>query len=351
MLNEKNVVVKASLEAIMSDVGQVPEAEKTFISYVFNCQKELLNHAWGEIETARFLDFLAHIDFLHPDTNGILTAEEKRILLNAIKVQNFCNIEGCELSDNISKLVSSEIKFKLKKFGNPMENRCQVRMLVYPEDRKTARAYKAIRPVEMNSLLKKGESFLGNHPNSFLLYARNQDMFSGEIVKAEKKAEHYKKLGCLSLHDEIIKSLETFQKQLSEDYVGFHRISLTSAAIILAKVHDIDLMGNFPSNVIRFDPKHQVYKPHIYPWHCVEDHASEQMKKIIRRLDAFPACYGKAIFDHLLVLVPSIYFKANLPEDIKKIEEIDWAYVRVGDFHPIVLGERDGKCYFITYWH
>ncbi len=348
-LEEKEFVVKSSLEAIAFESEVLPNVEKSFFIYGSNCKEEILKQAWGDIESVKFLDFIKHIDITHPDLNNIFSEEERKILLNAIKIQNFCFKEECYLNEHVSKLVSKDIRAKLWKFGNPMENMCQIRMMRYPEDRRAARCKKAIRPVEMDSLLKKGESFWANHPNGFKLYVRNNDMFSGDVEKTKQKIEHYKKLGCLSLCEEITKSLNVFKKQLNEDYLGFHRINLTSASIVLAKVHgfirtDKEIVfGSFNSSAN--------YKPYIYPWNSVEEYASDQMKKIINRLEYFPACSNKSIFDNIIILVPSIYTNKTEVKSIPNQKTYDWELVKAGCLHPVVLGERDDKCYFITYWN
>jgi hypothetical protein len=382
MFKEKSAIIKASMEAICASSVSV-KPEKEFVTSVLNASEDVVRLAWGETEYYRFMDFLNHIDVSHPDINLILTLDEKKILLDAIKIQSFCCQEKCHIGDGIFRLIPSEIRAKLRKFVNPMENRYQVRMLLHPEDRKFARSFKSVRMVEMDSFLKKGESFWRNHPSSFKTCVRNSDMFSGDVDKAKQKAEHYMRLGCLSLCEEINKSIEIFQKQIGEDYLGFHRINLTSAAIILAKTHDFSLEVNLgkcaaiieKGKIPGFDfggwgetspiliQKYQ-YEPRVYPWHQIEDIASERIKHVIGKLDSFPDCDGKPIFDHFMALVPSIkwpggnfpWFSVNggknkvFPNVEKARNELDFEMVRLGYIVPILLGERDGRCYFITCW-
>ena len=60
----------------------------------------------------------------------------------------------------------------------------------------------------------------------------------------------------------------------------------------------------------------------------------------MQHLEAFPELGGKPVFDHFLVVVP------GLDGDMAHEKEL----ISEGRIIPVLLGERDGKCYFISYW-
>ena len=83
--------------------------------------------------------------------------------------------------------------------------------------------------------------------------------------------------------------------------------------------------------------------------------------EIISTLDNFPDANGKPIFDHYGIIVPSIQYKLNYINDecnmiqnfsnsIDSSKALDKILIKGKHIHPIIIGEKDGKCFFICHW-
>jgi hypothetical protein len=110
------------------------------------------------------------------------------------------------------------------------------------------------------------------------------------------------------------------------------------------------------------------YEPRVYPLHELYDIIPENLKETIALLDSFPDAGNKPIFDHFGVIVPGISFPVfNENQKIysfldelgimksystreEAVKSLDKIFIQGKYFHPIVVGERDFKCYFICYW-
>jgi hypothetical protein len=108
------------------------------------------------------------------------------------------------------------------------------------------------------------------------------------------------------------------------------------------------------------------YEPRVYPLHELSDIITEDIQKTISLLEAFPDAGGKPIFDHFGVIVPGVAFPVEGDGPFSFFDErgmlhtytfrhealkvLDTILIKNGYFYPIIVGERDGKCYFICYW-
>jgi hypothetical protein len=159
--------------------------------------------------------------------------------------------------------------------------------------------------------------------------------------------------------------IEAF-KSKQESYYGFNRITMTNAAVILAKQHKYhfvrsanggvlisipsDYFTSLSNKIYVFDalslevreyelPKSGFlnYVPRVYPLHNLV--VPDSMWKIIDCLERFPDADFRPIFDTYWVMFPGT-----------EEEKYDMYLLKQGIVCPILLGERDGKCFFISYW-
>lgn len=95
--------------------------------------------------------------------------------------------------------------------------------------------------------------------------------------------------------------------------------------------------------------------------------------RLIEYLEEYPPLNGKPIFDHFLVLVPTpqpyfwdakqaaknkgVRFSVSVDGGSKEFVDsltaklyLDAALVLSGVVTPVLLGERDGQCYFLSFW-
>ena len=125
----------------------------------------------------------------------------------------------------------------------------------------------------------------------------------------------------------------------------------------IAKFGDYDFM--LGSNIEEID-----YGPRLYPIYDFEDIMPEDVKSVIKLLDKYPECNGYPIFDNFWVLVPgvaypencqsSFYDETGMIRDFNSMEDaykaLDKIFLKGQHVVGAVLGEVDGKLYFISYW-
>ena len=104
-----------------------------------------------------------------------------------------------------------------------------------------------------------------------------------------------------------------------------------------------------------------------YNYFDLEEIASDETKSFINHLDNFPELNGKPSFDHYVVLFPtadistggwaSNFSYTNDKKETKNFtnselaqKTMDTELVSKGLVRPIIMGEREGKCYFISYF-
>jgi len=99
------------------------------------------------------------------------------------------------------------------------------------------------------------------------------------------------------------------------------------------------------------------------------------MKHIIKSLEAFHDMQDRPVFDHYWVICPSvdyphttydlsgagttkhylIFNDENKVQGFKSQEKaynaLDFMLTNNGSMNPVLLGEMNGKCYFISYWN
>ena len=91
------------------------------------------------------------------------------------------------------------------------------------------------------------------------------------------------------------------------------------------------------------------------------DLAPDGVRKIVDTLESFPEANGKPVFDHFGVIVPSVIYSESCFRDsiglIRKIDDmqelsvlLDRSLVKTKSVIPVLIGERDNKCYFISLW-
>ena len=221
-------------------------------------------------------------------------------------------------------------------------------------------------------------------PDNFGLFMRYDNQYRKEIGEANEQAKRYEDLGCPSNAKIIREEIAKFIDKFGDCHQGFHRITVMEAVIILAKMHGAELqveklrLGSSEPPYIEFNhianwnlerflregiehwslsPQPIAYKAVVSPIHCLS-FPSEEMVKVVDHLDHYPGFGGRALFDHLLVVWP----QADLTARFRLCERQDsrvWdafqgeAYdslLKERKLIPVLLGERDGRCYFICYW-
>ena len=76
------------------------------------------------------------------------------------------------------------------------------------------------------------------------------------------------------------------------------------------------------------------------------------MTEVICHLENFPEAANKSVFDHYIVLIPSFaVVEVGRRGELKpKTAPNYWELIKNGENTPLLIGEVNGKCYFICYY-
>lgn len=373
---------------------------------LIECDNDLLDFTLGKIGHKLRL-FAEHVDFQHPEIISVfdsLIAQDRDFeqqCMELILLGQFAR------EHNLKKIIPELGKVLINKSSTKIDvpfNKMHVRILKDDKEREEIRLTKRMQVIDLYSIYKNGEEEWKVQPDNFTKFLRFDSAYKEDIEIAEKKAKRYEELGCTSLAVEVHKSIEIFREHMDQSYYGFNRITMTTAAIILAKslgytyqsnkndlnwfanskiVVDRKFFGKYdfdPEQIMKFSPfirnsaklpvflrKNQdsyEYEPRVYPLHDFLDF-SENVNQTISILEKFPDAGHKPIFDHFGVIVPGIAFpfeKQNVysvldDKGIKRsfscreeaVKTLDKIFMKNKYFHGVLIGEKDNKCYFISY--
>lgn len=385
------------------------ESEIPLLTRILECDPESVELALGKFGQ-KFRAFVEAIDPKHPHVKNLfeeMFADDSEFCQD---VSELLELAEFAIQKNLTrvlttiggKIVTREklCRAVIKTIDSPFNNRCRIRLLRTREDRDKVRAEKRMQPIDLGTVTKKGEEVWASQPDSFDNFVRFSTAYQEEIALAEKKANRYDKLGCSGLAKQIRNSIELFKTQVHEVYYGFNRITMTNAAVILAKSLKYKLVATWPQERRSYkifvpsslfegydfevDPNYVPYmsstgepvkirranesfeyEPRVYPIHRLWHVAPPSVVKIVEHLEAFPNACGKAIFDSYAVVVPGIAYPREdgvlsvvgldgIKQDFSSKEELsqalDIALMQKNYITPVLLGEKDGKCFFVSFF-
>lgn len=314
----------------------------------------------------RLKGFAAEVDFAHPDLFGLFDADFSESVLCLLRVA------GCELNEfvaeNLRRVITKHSQYKhLSRIVDaPTKNLRQCRF-VRPEFRSAIRNVKRTQPVDLRVLVSKGLDFWDDCPDDFSGYIRGLNRLLPLVQEATAQHERFTTFGLTSLAKEIEDQLNKIMSASQDDrYYGFNRITMTTAAVILGHMLNVsfqpskhgDHMYSRPfrcrldcrqfSGNPHFDALDKDfpigvtdYKPIVIPINQME-RKSAQMLSLLQSLDNWPETQNKAIFDHFWVMTPDLNFTGN--------QELMYDLIEDGRLVGILLGEKDGDVFFVSYW-
>jgi hypothetical protein len=382
---------------------------------IYDCDVESLELGFGKfgLDLKKFLD---KMDLTHPEIDLIfdgMLSDDAVLSNNFIELINLSKLAKKNNLNKILPLLSKDYikdllpKSLIRKIESP--TKLYLRMLKSSDNRMELRQTKRMQNIDLQNSYSKGDYFWRSQPNCFTKFLRFDNSYLDDLQEAEKKAKKYKELGCNFLYEEINKSIESFKETIKDNHFGFNRITMTNAAIILAKSLNFEFssqekVNNFGAvriesqitinrdffeglifekdNIQQYDyrlsilakshiftPKKNepfIYQPRIYPLHEFMEFASEETKESISILEKFPEASDKPIFDHFGIIVPSILIEKdenNLYsfsingisycfENKEEAEKsLDLILVKKEYLPSIIVGDKDGKCYFLSYFN
>lgn len=255
------------------------------------------------------------------------------------KLLQILNLVNYAYENNLMEAVAGINKFYKKNIPSEIENLDKkfIRLIENSQTREELRNNKKICSISLLKFYERANVIWDNTPNDFSMYTRYSLDFEKVLLDAESKANRYKQLGCTDLYDNIISSIEDVRFLMNDIYLGFHRISLRNAALILSKINGFELKKEELNNKFKYSLMlgKNIYNPKLYPIQHLKSIFTYRVEETIKYLEKIP------MFDYYMVLVPS-NSNSNIEKDIKEIKN--------NNMIPILIGERDGKCYFISYW-
>lgn len=330
-----------------------------------SCVKQLLAFdkpdvclAVGQTFGSLLYDFCLQVDEEHPGLADVfdgLLAEDGDFILSLEKIILTCMYTK---SKNFNDLIPVICKyFSSKSYKDWFEQNpfryCH--LLKDANDRETARARRQSRSITIHAVDKKIGTIWDKIPNDFALYSRFGKIYEEEMAKAQKIADRYKSLGCQSLYREIEDSMDDFRKKLGENYYGFKKITMNRAAAILAKQCDFSYENS------RIVPSQEVsqsvstskcnYLPYVIPIKLLTCYMPARVSRIIDNLEVYEPIGGKCLFDDYFVMIPTL-----IPEELIGsqndilMRDFSLKLIQSGKVIPVVIGELNGDCYFISYW-
>jgi hypothetical protein len=353
----------------------------------------------------RLRDFADIIDLKHPDLariySGQLVGEKEgtfsKDACDLLKLAAYGKAWGLSQNvlENLKRVISKSEHYSTlsRAIDTPFLNQLHVRFLLGRLSRDQVRGSKRMQPVGLGNLYRKGSPFWDQHPTSFESYYRNANRFQRDIDEGESRKAHFLNHRLTSMGAEIQRGIDDLKsKAAAEQYHGFNKISLATAAIILGKMCNYQFVresNNLPDNAIAYArpnvyPNYDFfdnsftnegsflfnkieYTPRIYTMNELQEMTSDENRKLVDYLDSFPALGAKPIFDYYRVLVPGLnypnsfqkppfHFK-NPDGTVVEFDTIELAQIALDRtllkekvVPAIILGELDGDHYFIGYW-
>jgi hypothetical protein len=375
---------------------ETPDFKDSVLHKIKEYDQDVANAALGEKLATRLMGFAKSIDIEHSDLKELFDGQ----LVSGDFSADCCALLGlAAFAKDNQPLIFTRIKKMLQRGSNyksiersldaPENNQLHVRFVKGRKDRDKIRATKRMQTINVGIIEKKGHDIWSSHGDTFSNYTRNTEVWKSEIEEAQRELDRFNRMGCEDLANGIERDIKNFQTQTKETYFGFNRIPMTHAAVILAKIHGFEIKQSGYRSTYNILIPREFFKDHAdfcveeesrdidYSWFNYEPRSytiaelkeknciSDDMQKIVNYLESFPAANGKPIFDHYRILVPGIAYPKGdwirasyVNEDGRKVSansvriktEVDMMFIKMGLYCPILLGEKDEHCYFISYW-
>lgn len=359
----------------------------------------VLKRALGEHMHRRLMILATSFDQSHP---GLASMPNK---LAAVK--DACN----NLPDFLSSLVNSagkDMVFKAlcKAFMQHKEIK-EIRQLIHsttvrfqktPSVRQELRQKKTKKVIALESI---GMGVISQAKSMELgLFVRNDDGASKFLEDFKVKSGKLRNIGCTLMAGRLENSSKGMAEIATDRYYGFTRMRMPMAAFMVAKAngcvftdrgmvwptdlfkgsepwlvagrtYDMVLPGD--RGIMRGQKMSEMAMPKAVPAHsvayplvAVPFPISPTAKERIDLLESFPEAGGRPIFDHFWVVVPTmrgtpahLFTYANsycyvdgdkivvCSDSTSQVDRLVSHLAESGRVVPFLLGEVDGKCYFL----
>jgi hypothetical protein len=364
--------LKKKQRKILKNIRKEEFAEGELFTGVLNeisvHSEEEVIYAMGDFGRS-FRNFARDIDLRHPDLKSIFLGELvnggefSRIATDHLKLCTYGKTWG--LSDSVLKSlkrsVTSNSTYK-ELNGNIDSPSLNLRYLRFVKTKTFLKSYREEKRAQGMQLIPPRDV-----PSDFDDYFYGVLKYENDIKEAKKRIARLADSGLVSMAEEIEIGLNTIiEKSKLSQYMGFNQINLVEAAVILGNM--IGCVCSLDKYIIpegTFEGQAECrYLPRVYPYHDLEDIASDEMKSLMDYLDEYPPLGRRTLFDHFRVLVPGGEWQESIgslahssksgsglsfPDVLIGQKRIDETLIQKG-MTAILLGERDGEHYFVSYW-
>lgn len=369
---------KADREIRTNAETRIQKPVGKFIESILDYPEEIVREALGEIGV-NIRNFIAAVDMTHPDlvdiADGTLAETEfSRLAVELLDLTSYAKTKCLSMATKyFPKMIGKADGHNVAalRISDPSKNSCSlIRFIKSPQKREALRSRRNPSNISIQGPKYKHQDSWDLAPVSFEGFVRNSSPDGDEIEKCNRRLEHCRSLGLEHFSAKIADRIESLVAFKKEQYYGFNRCKVDLATITLAKVHGFTFKkpslgdrtnaasirsGGFPHlvNTANFNsPPGLDYQPRLYPITQFRRYP-ERMVDLIAHLEAFPEAGGRPIFDHYGVLVPSIWNASSTVSTLSpnaKCAEFDEAMIADKVVVPILLGEKDGRIYFVNYW-
>ena len=407
LLERARALQETVLSRLASGPPSVGHQRPELLKRIKNYPIELLKFALGDFGVS-LGSFVKTLDLDHPECHSVselifgVDGSFAKNFMDFLSIAEFSkqnSLDSC--FPFLGKTMVKEYinKSLYKKLESGQIARSYIRLVQDAPHRQALRKSKNTQIIDLQMLSRKGDDFWNAQCDNFDRFIRFDSAYEKEIETAERKRSRYEEMGCTTLASEIARSIGVFRENAQHAYYGFNRVTMTSVAVILAKflgyryveekqynigghsytsesriVIDQSCFGDYRFAIDRIVSgltqdeamgkilgADHVYRPKIYSYQNMIDLAPDGVRKIVDTLESFPEANGKPVFDHFGVIVPSVIYSESCFRDsiglIRKIDDmqelsvlLDRSLVKTKSVIPVLIGERDNKCYFISLW-
>jgi hypothetical protein len=319
---------------ILSDLGNNDVQKRSrggILEEIKLYSKKIVRLALGNVGV-RLLEFSENIDETHPELEDIfdgIFCPSNKLSVRLCEILRLCEWAVSQNMNEVYTCLKKSALFGLPKEIKSLQINQYVRFIKNSDLRKEIRNNRANQELYFNT--NRIENLWNNTPNNFNFFIKNNKRYLKEINAAENQAQRYEFLGCLENAQVIRKEIEKFKNRFQDNCFGFHRITVMESAVILAKIHGARLKQEndcFCVDVEEICHDDTEYRTCVCSSGLMPN--NENMQKVVSYLDNSPELGGKPMFDNYLVVYPNL----DVQEKI----------------FPVLLGEKDGRCYFISFW-
>ena len=342
-----NEVIKVAEAAYTAIIGGKSVEQTTNIHPIFDMatkNQELIFDSLGDSNTCALLEFIKRCDLKHPDLPNLYKSALADFLVQYTIAYDLLTTNKCEDVRKVTKgtvMQSAEVK----EFFRSLTGNACIRLVKDAALRSHLRAdVGGSQAVDISALSKMSWEWWESIDPSFGHFVRNSDDYKNNLQTLKARQKSLGSLGYTDMASKVSAKVREYESLFLDSYLGFYRVTVRDISAMLAKAN------KFKAGVHRstyFSPADIFLNTNGMNHHFVPTFHSpgffkkipDRVGKILTHLDEFPDIGGKPVFDRFVVLCSGT---GDYAMDVNLINE----HV----IHPILLGERNKQCYFITYW-